>query len=285
MVKKISLITALLLTALMLMASCGNGAPDISEVKDDFIALIDASREVNDIFFGEGLPTYPRTGTDGVMKYDEASGVYYIYYEDTDSGKILKYYDKDEKVNKYLSVRGFADGETPDEGYVYKKGNEYYYPTEYTEPEGVGIYDSSSPIYYDYVRYDCKYQSVDDIKALASKVYSKAYLDSVYSTMFDGFAEDGIGLVRARYMNDESGQSTFFLKSNEFKPLFEKQTEYDYSTMQIVGSGKHGSVTVEMEADGKYIDYETLEVKTGRVKKQLKFVRESGEWRLDTPTY
>lgn len=135
------------------------------------------------------------------------------------------------------------------------------------------------------MRYDCKYQSVDDIKALASKVYSKAYLDSVYSTMFDGFAEDGIGLVRARYMNDESGQSTFFLKSNEFKPLFEKQTEYDYSTMKIVGSGKHGSVTVEMEADGKYIDYETLEVKTGRVKKQLKFVRESGEWRLDTPTY
>ena len=40
-----------------------------------------------------------------------------------------------------------------------------------------------------------------------------------------------------------------------------------------------------MDADGKYIDYETLEVKTGRVKKQLKFVRESGEWRLDTPTY
>ena len=70
---------------------------------------------------------------------------------------------------------------------------------------------------------------------------------SPYQSLSYYFAEDGIGLVRARYMNDESGQSTFFLKSNEFKPLFEKQTEYDYSTMKIVGSGKHGSVTVEMD--------------------------------------
>lgn len=138
MVKKISLITALLLTALMLMASCGNGAPDISEVKDDFIALIDASREVNDIFFGEGLPTYPRTGTDGVMKYDEASGVYYIYYEDTDSGKILKYYDKDEKVNKYLSVRGFADGETPTRAMFTKRGTNIITPPNTPSPRASG---------------------------------------------------------------------------------------------------------------------------------------------------
>lgn len=283
-VRLVSMTAAVLL--LLSLFGCGSSAPDISEVKEVFCGLIDASREVNDIFFGEGLPTYPRVSGDATMKYDEASGVYYIYYEDETAGRVLKYYDNKTRENKFLSVRTLAEGAAPEEGYVYQKEQDYYYPLEnYTEPEGIGIYDASSPVYYDYVRDDCKYQSVDDIKALAEKVYSKAYLDSVYTTVFDGFAEEGIGLVRARYMRDESGSSGFFLKSNEFEPYFEKQTVYDYSTMRVLPSSKSGRVTVEMEAEGKYLDYDTLEVKVGKTKKQLTFVKENGEWRLDTPTY
>lgn len=278
---------ALLIAALLLsLCGCGSKAPSLDEVKDTFCALIDASREVNDIFFGAGLPTYPRVEGNNIMSYDEASGTYYIYYEDSDFGRVLKYYDSTLRENKYLAVKTFEGGAVPDEGYVYQKENDYYYTLEdYSEPEWIGMYDSSSPVYYDYVRDDCAYQSVDDIKALAEKVYSKAYLNSVYTTVFDGFAEDGIGLVRARYMVDESGNSGFFLKSNEFEPYFEKQTEYDYSTMRVLSSSSATRVTVEMDADGKYLDYDTLEVKDGRMKKQLTFVFEGGEWRLDTPTY
>ena len=166
------MLVAVLLAAAMLMASCGSQAPDIESVRADFTALIDASREINDIFFGAGLPVYERSALGGTMSYDEASGTYYIYYDDPEAGMILKYYDSAEHVNKYLSVRTF-DG-APEAGYVYSKGNDYYYPTEYTEPEGAAIYDENSPVYYDYVRDDCAYQSVDDIKAAAEKVYSRA---------------------------------------------------------------------------------------------------------------
>ena len=281
--KKTCMLVAVLLAAAMLMASCGSQAPDIESVRADFTALIDASREINDIFFGAGLPVYERSALGGTMSYDEASGTYYIYYDDPEAGMILKYYDSAEHVNKYLSVRTF-DG-APEAGYVYSKGNDYYYPTEYTEPEGAAIYDENSPVYYDYVRDDCAYQSVDDIKAAAEKVYSREYLEDVYPAMFDGIAADGIGLVRARYMADVSGKTTFFLKSNEYTPLFSEQTKYDVSTMRVLRSSKRNRVTVEIEAEGRYLDYDTLEIKVAKKKKQLTFVRQNNEWRLDTPTY
>ena len=116
-------------------------------------------------------------------------------------------------------------------------------------------------------------------------MYSRAYLDGIYPAMFEGYAAEGIGLIRARYMSDESGQSTFFLKSNEFKPLFEEQTKYDIDTMRVLGTSRKNRVVIEIEAEGRYLDYDTLEVKTGKKKKQLTFVRQDGEWRLDTPTY
>ena len=103
--------------------------------------------------------------------------------------------------------------------------------------------------------------------------------------MFDGIAADGIGLVRARYMADESGKTTFFLKSNEYTPLFTEQTKYDVSTMRVLRSSKRNRVTVEIEAEGRYLDYDTLEIKVAKKKKQLTFVRQNNEWRLDTPTY
>lgn len=283
--KKIILFVLIAATAVMSLSACGKNAPELDSVKSEFVSLIEASREINDIFFGEGLPVYERAPFGSTMSYDEASGVYYVYYDDPEAGMILKYYDKTEKKNKYLAVRTFEAGKTPDEGFVFQKNDDYYYPTEYTEPEGSAIYDSNSPVYYDYVRDDCAYHSIDDIKAAAEKVYSRAYLDGIYPAMFEGYAAEGIGLIRARYMSDESGQSTFFLKSNEYKPLFEEQTKYDIDTMRVLGTSKKNRVVIEIEAEGRYLDYDTLEVKTGKKKKQLTFVRQDGEWRLDTPTY
>lgn len=285
--KKFLIFAALACAALsVLLTSCGNEAPELDEVRETFVSLIEASREVNDIFFGEGLPTYERFYADVTMSYDEASGTYYVYYEDTTAGRILKYYDNTEKTNKYLSVVTVEGGASPAEGYVYSLGNDYYYESDYTEPEGYGVYDASSPTYYDYVRADSDYQSVESLKELAESVYSDAYLSGIYTTVFDGYAADGIGLIRARYMNDESGDGSFFLKSNEYEPLFEEQTVYDTSSMRILSSSKRDRVTVELDATGRYLDYNTLEPKTRTTKKQLTFVlNKNGEWRLDTPTY
>lgn len=279
--KKISLFFMLAGITSALLCGCAGNAPDIEDVREDFCALIEASEEINDIFFGEGLPTYERTTLGGTMSYDAESSTYYIYYDDPTAGMILKYFDNDTKEYKYLAVRDAAG-----DGCVFSKGDAYYFPIDYTEPEGAGMYDDSSPLYYDYVREDCDYKSTDDIKAAAEAVYSSEYLESIYPAMFDGVAEEGIGLARARYMMDESGEG-LFLKSNEYQPLYDEttRTKYDTSTMRVLRSSTQKRVTVEIEAEGRYLDYDTLEVKMKTKLKQLTFVLQNGEWRLDTPTY
>ena len=51
-------VSALLLSGL---SSCGRRAPKIEEIYDRAVELIEASYEVNVLFYGEGLPYYDRT--------------------------------------------------------------------------------------------------------------------------------------------------------------------------------------------------------------------------------
>ena len=53
-----ALVCALLLP--LCLAACASEPPALEDVRDRFTQLIEASYEVNDIFFGEGLPTYDR---------------------------------------------------------------------------------------------------------------------------------------------------------------------------------------------------------------------------------
>ena len=62
---------ALAAIAALSLVSCGAKAPDIEAVRDELVALVEASYEVNEIFFGEGLPTYARGG-----EYDKKYGLY-----------------------------------------------------------------------------------------------------------------------------------------------------------------------------------------------------------------
>ena len=290
----IKIISTLTLTLLLLscLPSCSS-APELGEVKDTFIALIEASAEVNDIFFGAGLPVYERDSSgSGAALYDEDSKTYYWIFEEEDK-TIVKFYDNETKENIYLEKTSEKAG--VDAYYTDGQGN-FYYLTEYKEAEGTYIYDENSPLNYDYVRIDCKYQDVESIMKLAESVYSKAYLKGedyregdtgyggVYSVIFDGVAA-GTEIIYARYMDGNSSSDNYFLKSNSFEPFFEEQTTYDYSTMKIVKPSTAESVNVEITAYGRYIDYEKVEVVTGEHTVTLRFVLEDGEWRLDTPTY
>ena len=72
----------LILTSVLCFASCSATPPDLDEFKDEFISLVEASYEINEIFFGEGLPTYERGG-----EYDREYNLYagqgdeFSYYE------------------------------------------------------------------------------------------------------------------------------------------------------------------------------------------------------------
>ena len=84
-------IIALLLIALMLTASltsCGK-PPEFSEIEGRLRELIEASYEINEVFFGEGLPTYERVSDPKnsmqILRAEDGSRVTY-YYELTDEG-------------------------------------------------------------------------------------------------------------------------------------------------------------------------------------------------------
>ncbi len=282
-------VCALLCAAALAASSCGGRPPELEEVRGQFESLITASAEINGIFFGEGLPVYDReksTG-DATAQYDKDSGTYYWFIEDEKLGTVVKYYPESEKVYHYALKVYLKDGESAGGRTVYtdEKGSfTLEQLTDYVEEERELVYDENSPKYYDYVRLDCPYQSVDQIKEAAEKVYSANYLESIYTIMFDGMVV-GSDMIYARYSPDESGNTDFLLKSNLFDPYFTTQTEYDLQSMKIVMPSRADFVNVEIEATGPYLNLETLETETRTYQKVLKFVLQDGAWRLDTPTY
>ena len=267
---------------------CGSRAPELESVRDEFAALIEKSAQVNDIFFGEGLPVYPRSDSTDEKNalYDEASGVYYWFITDPDFREVIKYYDGADKKYYYL-VREedyAASGRSGAAQTNFSLAGEQFdcrIIENYTEPDSGFVYDEDAPVYYDYVKYECPFQSPESIKELAEQVYTAEYLEQIYVMLFDGYKlEDS--LIFARYMISDDGR---FMKYNGFSPYFEKQTEYDTSTMKIINPSTADSVNVEITARGTYIDYDKLEKAFGEFQRVLKFVRTKDGWRLDTPTY
>ena len=291
--KKLIKIAACLLSLVILaggLISCSN-PPELDSVKDEFVALIEASVEVNNIFFGEGLPTYLRIEGDGNLIYISESNTYYAFITDG-VRSILKYKIGSDDWKYAEKSPEAGKGESI---YTDSEGN-YYYPIEYDESQYEYVYGEGADEPYDYVRVDCKYQSIEAIQELAESVYTQGYLKGdnykdgdmgyggVYAAMFDGFTL-GTEISYARYRIDDSIDGFYLLKSNEFAPYFTEHKTYDYSTMKIVSPSKAELVNVEIVANGRYIDYENFEVRTGEHTVTLTFVFENGEWRLDTPTY
>ncbi len=68
----IALAAVMLLVAVSSFASCAGSAPELSEIRDRVVYLIEGSRELNVIFFGKGLPVYQREDA-----LSEKKGVYY----------------------------------------------------------------------------------------------------------------------------------------------------------------------------------------------------------------
>ena len=197
------------LLLLLTLCSCSSNAPALEDVQDRFVELIEASHEVNEIFFGEGLPTYDRDQTDNEI----------IYY-------------------------GFFG------------------------------YDA-----YEIVRSDCRYQSTSELKDLAEKVYSKQYLSGIYVMGFDGYADENSDqITTARYLH--AGE--YFLKyaageKDSFNILPGKRM-YRYDTMEIAELSTADMVNIRIDSYLEGDEQNVLQV-------TLRFVKQDGEWYLDTPTY
>ncbi len=206
-------ILTLLLAVLMLagsvmgLASCSASepAPDIDQVYDRLVQVIEASHEVNVLLFGAGLPVYPRGDAE------------------------------DELVHRYYGV---AD-------------NGQQFVTPYA-----------------------KYASIAEMQAAIAAVYSTEYRESLYESLFTGFAADEMSVIMpARFSEDER----FLYMSKYVDPLVDGVRVYDYASMEIVSYSHSSRLRVSVNS---YTEDRPEEWK--RV--YLSFVYENGDWYLDSPS-
>ncbi len=123
--RKIMRAVSLLLVAVLMLALSACGAPELAEVKDTFVELIESSYEINDIFFGGGLAVYERGGEFAAKYYiyEDLSESYDLYeivqsesgYLTVDSIKeaAAKVYSEDYLEGIYtMAFDGYSDGES-----------------------------------------------------------------------------------------------------------------------------------------------------------------------------
>ena len=199
----------LLILVTVIMSSCCDAsrepAPDINEVYDRLVQVIEASHEVNVLLFGAGLPVYPRGDAE------------------------------DELVHRYYGV---AD-------------NGQQFVTPYA-----------------------KYASIAEMQAAIAAVYSTEYRESLYESLFTGFAADEMSVVMpARFSEDER----FLYMSKYVDPLVDGVRVYDYASMEIISYSHSSRLRVSVNS---YTEDRPEEWK--RV--YLSFVYENGDWYLDSPS-
>lgn len=195
----------LLLTSLLPMSSCATKPPELEQVYDRLVSLIEASHEINVVMFGAGLPVYPRGN------------------------------EEDELLHRYFGVT--------------EDGREY-----------VSAY--------------AKFDSIENIKAAISEVYSEDYRNSVFETLFTGYASDVVSdsILPARYSEDEQ----WMYQNSYVEPLVSGVRVYDYATMRIVSPSRGDYLIVEISS--------RTEDSTEWVTLDLSFVYENDNWYLDGPS-
>ena len=87
----ISLVAILMMSCVCTMSGCSGKAPEIDSVKDRIVYLIEGSKQINEIYFGEGLPVYVRDS--------DLSKESFVYIGEQNKG-----YEKVMEVSPYLML-------------------------------------------------------------------------------------------------------------------------------------------------------------------------------------
>ncbi len=273
------IIFATLLLPILTLLSCSS-PPELEEIYDSAVNLIEASHEINEIFFGKGLPTYPRIValTDQTLSYSEEYDTYYLVFEDEREGELVMYFDKASGSYKFARIVKAADltGNEGEPIFIDQASGSYLFAIDYTEEKPEYVYDEDDIEGYNVVRIDAKYLSIEEIKNAAEQVYSADYLRGVYQAAFDGLSSGALtsgGVVGARFFE----QGYLLRQAENIKPLITEKRIYDYSTMKIVrpSSAKYVNISIDSHLEG------SDEITNIR----LSLTLANGRWYLDTPTY
>jgi hypothetical protein len=308
------LVLVILIASVFLIRSC-SAPPKYEDIEARFRELMEQSHDLNVIIFGEGLPTYERLSDprDSLDVYN--TGEYYknedgkeiqrkIYYyypiDDRKDGKIVAFRDsylkdysyvyvaKSEQTAEQLSALFPAiDGVAPDEGkefytelYRSKDGSEISYLVPYLEKTSEFYYLSTDPKDYDYVRNDSPYRTIDEIKRYAETIYSRSYTRSLYSSLFDGIASEGV-VLKARFVEYTREDNTIWLTQNNSKDncLFTERRVYLFDTAKVISFGSNSKlVRISIQS---YLPSAPDKIQEN----EINLVLQDGEWYLDSPTF
>ena len=305
----ILLALALIISSVFIIRSC-SAPPDYEEMRSRVEELIEASFDVNDIIWGNGLPTYPRVTAPKTEFYEsgelyvDANGNerplnYYYYYLPTSGINVLAFREQHSvkegfryayvsslqisDTSSLASLFPLAEGETAPDGlyseiYSDSERKIYAYLIPYTEPTYEFYYLDTDPVDYGFVRSDSKYLSADSIKDYVRTVYASSYADSLDSILFDGVMS-GDFVQKARYATIQTSRGAFFARLYDFEPLFTERRVYLYDTARIDRANSNDtSVVVEFES---YLPSSPDKITPTKVS----FVLQDGIWYLSSPTY
>lgn len=266
----------LLLTALLLpaLAGCSTPPPELDTVRDELIALLEASYAVNDILFGTGLVTeYELSGlkTDYSEEVKNAEGWY------TDEQVFYNYYSP--VVSSYMKD---------------------------TDGDGIGDTKVEQPTSVEQIKAMCR--------EVYSQSFLEKYFHQVFvgqTNVAVGQTQILKPRYRESYVNDdvsfENESSTGSAVSSTAplrKYIFIDQTNmnfidprgrtvYDYDTMRVVSPSDGDTLMIELAAYYQHESYESsdsldtweTEYEYAWERVVICFVKENGEWRLDNATY
>ncbi len=266
----------LLLTALLLpaLAGCSTPPPELDTVRDELVALLEASYAVNDILFGTGLVTeYELSGlkTDYSEEVKNAEGWY------TDEQVFYNYYSP--VVSSYMKD---------------------------TDGDGIGDTKVEQPTSVEQIKAMCR--------EVYSQSFLEKYFHQVFVGQTDvavGQTQILKPRYRESYVNDdvsfENESSTGSAVSSTAplrKYIFIDQTNmnfidprgrtvYDYDTMRVVSPSDGDTLMIELAAYYQHESYESsdsldtweTEYEYAWERVVICFVKENGEWRLDNATY
>lgn len=293
--------------------------PEMETVRARFEELITASAEINEIFWGEGLPTYPRLYAEHTSFKDtynenganEEKNIPCMIFPTEDGRTVVAYhpwiyfipkgqdggiyYDFEKnvtlsKVPEDAEYYRFAvREETPRAGEVQnaylaenlKTEKQYYYYTlEHFDYESVKLYDESDDKYYDFVKENKTYMYVDDIRDAAAKVYGSAFLASVGGTIFDGIVTESGSVLYARYTDFEDPDSGMSYLMKDNRQKGYDLTDWEYDFSTMRMVDKSNATFVTVEVER----WEKGGDGTRQTAKHT-FVLENGQWYLDAATY
>lgn len=301
---------AILVAVAFIIRAC-SAPPSYDEIEERFKQLMNDAHEVNVVLFGKGLPTYERiydpTSTTKVYN----TGEYYTDEDGKEQERKIWYYrtvDTDREIyafrSSYLEKFAYAcvfdtlktDAELKAmfpalDGAVVPDGKTLYseifrtedskkiaYLVPFAEKDVDFYYTAADPEDYDYVRDDAKCRTINEIKAFAETVYSRNYMLSLHSALFDGVAAGSLA-VSARYVEyiEPTGVRLALLNTEE--ALFTERRVYLFDTAKILKWGSNKSfVRIELDT---YLPSAPEKV----TKAEINLVLQDGQWFLDSPTF